>query len=468
MLPPSDASKEKNGQTTSSLINRSSSSTFLFGWSVMEGVGIKICQITLTVLLCGYYLMSNDWLLHRWFILTCPIAFLFAPWAKAWPTIVRDRFLRYAAHFLVWMTVSSFLAQTINTSLGASEAVAWLFGTVLLIAFGLLVWHSARDLAALQQTGWWIGMGAALAALVSMVVFYVVLPDHIFGERLRNWFVYGGLNPVATGLTFGFASMWLTCARNAMHSRNERLLASIAIVILIVAVFFTRSRGAVLSLIAGHSVLIGIYGLRANRTPVAIFLTIALLFQVSGPLVTAISSRQIATRTAAQSLETSPVPGSTIHSFSNPARELINRKDNGRFELYRSGLAALQGPRQWIFGIGQWSTEHLWKPCTGWNPEHLHSAFLATLVHGGLIGFTLLLVVFFIGSYRACQLAKAGHGTWLVLLACGTAGMLFDGQTFSTFTSIPRMEVLLVIFPLVVSASAYHQIAPSKRALIAD
>ncbi|TLD72103.1 O-antigen ligase family protein [Phragmitibacter flavus] len=466
MVPPPDASKDDNASVATRFLDRSSSSGILLGLLCIEGLGIKICQITLTVLLCGYFLMANDWIQLLWFTLTCPIAFLFAPWSRVWPSIQRDRFLRFAGYFLVWMTVSSFLAQTINTSIGAREAVAWLFGTALLVAFALLVWHSARDLSALQHTGWWIGMGAALAALISMLMFYVILPGHVFGERLCNWFVYGGLNPVATGLTFGFASMWLTCARNAMQSRNERLLASIAIVILIFAVFFTRSRGAVLALIAGHAALIAIYGLRANRTPVAIFVAIALTFQISGPLVAMLSTKQVASRVSVQSSEESLATGATIIAYSNPARELINRGDNGRFELYRSAFASLQGPRQWLFGIGQWSTEHLWKPCTGWNPEHLHSAFLATLVHGGLVGFSMLLVVFSIGSYRAYQLAKAGQGTWLVLLACGSAGMLFDGQTFSTFTSIPRMEVLLVIFPLIVSASAYHHLINAKQASV--
>lgn len=420
-------------------------------WAEMDPAGIRACRLTITVLLASYFLRPADWMQVVWLAIALPFAFTVLPRQTLWRKLTNDPFTRLGAHFLCWMTFSSFLAQSVSTYVDAQQAMSWTFGSVLLAGFALAIWQAASDLPRLEQSGWWIGMAAAFAALCSMLVFYLMLPGHVFGERLCNWFVYGGLNPVCTGLTLGFSSMWLASIRAKLTSVTDRHLATAAIIILLIAVFFTRSRGAVLALIVAHAVLLTVQGFRRNRTPLAIFVTIGLLFQFSGPLVTHISHQQ----THLRSHHVAAADPVELQAYRNPARELIDRGDNGRFQVYRAAVTTLEGPRQWLLGIGQWGTEGLWRPLTTWNPEHLHSAFLATLVHGGVIAFGLLIALLSIGLARAAALARQGHGTWLILLAFGITGLLFDGQTFSCLTSIPKMEVLLVTFPLTAAAAGF-------------
>jgi hypothetical protein len=83
--------------------------------------------------------------------------------------------------------------------------------------------------------------------------------------------------------------------------------------------------------------------------------------------------------------------------------------------------------------------------------SHLHSAFLATFVHGGIIGAALLLVVLGCGIQRACRMAAAGEAIWIALLAFGCGGLLFDRESLASLATAPRFEGLLFWLPLTVA-----------------
>ena len=66
--------------------------------------------------------------------------------------------------------------------------------------------------------------------------------------------------------------------------------------------------------------------------------------------------------------------------------------------IYEGRMAQSRNAVDHLIGIGQWGTrsiagkQHL--PPDRWNLSgHLHSAFFATYVHGGIIGAALLLVL---------------------------------------------------------------------------
>ena len=84
---------------------------------------------------------------------------------------------------------------------------------------------------------------------------------------------------------------------------------------------------------------------------------------------------------------------------------------------------------------------------------HLHSAFFATFVHGGIIGIGLLIPLVSVGFGRAWSLAVKGDATWYILLAFGCAGLLFDGESLASLTTAPRFEGLLFWTPLIVALS---------------
>jgi hypothetical protein len=417
------------------------------GWRLDDKVALIACRVLLAGYLFGQYLMHDDQQRIAWLLVVVPLVFLRLPWAAIWKNARADAFRSIATHFLCWMTIRSLLGYGMVDGRDGMLAGGWVLGSLLLAAFVIVVWHAAQDLRSLDRLGLWTGYGAAFAAAVSMIVMYGILPDHVFGERLTNWFVYGGLNSVTTGLTFGFALMWLWCLRDRITAPRERLLLHVSIVILLAAVCFTRCRGAILALLAAHVALTWVRGFRSAMLPWASLLGAIALFQLSGPLVQKVVDWQIATRTTDLTMN----PG---HS-ATPIQEMLTRWDGGRTEIYARAMSGFVEPHEWLIGVGQWGPAEQFTRSLSFRHMHHHSVFIATLVHGGLIGLALALILLIIGLRRARTLAREGEYTWFVLLVFGYTGLIFDGQTLTNLLSIPQMEPLLVTFPLMVAASAW-------------
>jgi hypothetical protein len=425
------------------------------GVQLNDAASLSACRLLLVGYLCGQYLMYNDFLRGLWMIALIPFVFMKLPWSAVWANAKGDAFRGLAAHFLCWMTIRSLLGYGMVDGRDGLIAGSWLLGGLLLACFAIVVWHAAQDLRSLDRLGLWTGYAAAFAAAVSMIIFYGILPNHVFGERLTNWFVHGGLNSVTTGLTFGFALMWLWCIRERITGRRERLLLHISLVILLAAVCFTRCRGALLALLAAHAALTWVRGYRRAALPWAALLGAILLFQVTGPHVDKLVRWQVATRVAGHNLEPS-------HS-ATPIQEMLTRWDGGRTEIYARAMRGFIDPHEWLIGVGQWGPAEHFTRSLSYMHMHHHSIFIATLVHGGIIGLGLALWVLFIGLRRAHALACEGEDTWFVLLVFGCTGLIFDGQTLTNLLSIPQMEPLLITFPLIVAASAWWLRKSSER-----
>jgi O-antigen ligase len=216
-------------------------------------------------------------------------------------------------------------------------------------------------------------------------------------------------------------------------------------VVLILALLFTRSRGGLLSLVVGHGVLLLMRGWRKMWLNWLVLVLAVAAFQACGPAINRYAESQAKLR-AEESMATPA-----------PINEMLDRADSGRLEIYRGGLAAIQNAKAWLIGIGQWGTDSQWRSRIDpeWRSDHLHSAYLATLVHGGLVGLVLLALTLGQGIWRARLLAVGGDDLWLALLSYGCAALLFDGQTFTRMNSLPLFEPFLLTFPLVLAASAW-------------
>ncbi len=291
-------------------------------------------------------------------------------------------------------------------------------------------------------------MTSALAALISIVLCYFVLPHHHAGERLTNLLVHGGLNPVCTGLIFGFSALWLAAWVEKKNRPATGRITWAAIVLLHFAAFLSGSRGAMLALACGHAVLLTARGWRRGRMAVCIFLLTGTIYFTSGPLLLHAMPGRAAPATAA----------AATHAFETA----VKRGDNGRLEIYRAGWHAMDNP--WL-GTGQWGAREVWQ-CELQSKmdislmSHLHSASFATSVHGGIIGTTLLLVVLGFGIKRACRLAVQGDATWIALLAFGCSGLLFDGESLTSLATAPRFEGLLFWLPLTVALARGSATSP--------
>ena len=407
--------------------------------------GMRACQWVLGGCLAGWFLFYNDAMRVLWLLLAGTAALLLVDWPRAWQAARADALRLVAAHFLCWMTARSLLAYGMTDGASGFVAAGWLLGTLMLAVFSVVVWQAAQDADGLEALGFGTGLVAAAAAVLSAALTWLVLPGHVFGERLMNVFVYGGWNPVSTGLTFGFAAVWLACLRGRLPQGRKRALANAALAVLLVAVCFTRSRGALLAVTAGLAVLAVTRGLRHAAFHGALLGLAVVLFSASGPVVRQVTAWQAEKRA---------LPASVVIQ-EPPVREMVRRWDAGRFDLYQRALQSITGLERWFFGIGQWGPEEACCRSLSRLHHHLHSGFFATFIHGGLLGLGLLLGVLGIGLRRAAALAREGRDTWLVLLVYGCTGLLFDGQTFTSFTSIPQMETLLVAFPLTAAAAVW-------------
>jgi hypothetical protein len=138
---------------------------------------------------------------------------------------------------------------------------------------------------------------------------------------------------------------------------------------------------------------------------------------------------------------------------ANPVQELIARSDSGRRIFYRFGLKQMDTWDKHLTGAGLWGPETKLEEATGGGIDHFHSLYVATYIHGGVIGAGLLLAMLGITVRRAWLLALRGEPEWLALLAFGMGGLIFDGQSLCSLVTHPRFENLILWLPIVAIAA---------------
>jgi hypothetical protein len=337
----------------------------------------------------------------------------------------------------------------------------WL-GVGLLSVVLMTLWSVGRQPRALV----WLGVPmvgvAALAALGSILVFYMLETEAVFGVRLRNWFIYGGWNSVCTGMTFGFAAVWASYAWNKSQVREEKLIWLAAAVTLIMATLLTMSRGAIFALVMAHAVWILTLGWRAALKPLMLLIGCITFFQVSAPVISSLAAQDVSEKLGIAASDVTDEMLADGVVAANPAARAFERSDNGRFAIYAAAFSSMTTWQDWLFGKGLWSENDFWSCSLDWYPEHLHSIFMDAFVRGGLLGLAGLLLIIGWALRRAFLLARAGEELWLVLASFGITGLVFDGDSAFSLLTLPRFETLLLWVPLVI-ASARYQIVERLR-----
>ena len=414
--------------------------------------GMWAAQIAVAGFVAGHSFLPNHWLHLGWL-------FIAGAWALAWtdwPPLLRRWRADAGAHsivfFLSWMLIRSCVQIPFMTERAPDEVISGILGMLLLVMFCMLVWQQAQSGKFLHAMGWFMGGTSAVAALISIVLCYFVLPGHQAGERLMNLLVHGGLNQVCTGLIFGFAALWLAALMEAKPAPLPRWLGWAAAGLLHFAAFLSGSRGAMLAMACGHLVLLLTRGWRRGGAAACMFVFTAALYFTSAPLFAHIRQWRTGPTVAAAAPQV----------ITHPFQQAVERGDNCRLDIYRAGWHAVD--HVWL-GTGQWGVRGLWQ-CELQSKtsilmmSHLHSAFFATLVHGGIIGAALLLVVLGHGIRCAYRLARAGDATWLSLQVFGCGGLLFDGESLASLATAPRFEGLLFWLPLTVALARGSATAP--------
>lgn len=415
-------------------------------------VGMWAGKIAVIGFAAGHSCLPNVWLHLGWLLIAGLLAVVCADWKPQFNLWRTDAGALSVVSFLLWMTLRSCGQIPFMPEPEPAEIMRGLLGAGLLMLFCALVWQQAQKGEWLNAMGWVAGMTAAAAALISILLSYFVLPNHYAGERLMNLLVHGGLNPVCTGLIFGFTALWLAALVENRSKPVPSRIAWAAIGLLHFAAFLSGSRGAMLALACGHAVLLSARGWRRGRMAVCVFFLTGALYFTSAPLLA-----RIAQWRSGPAAVTASAPGFTHHF-----QKAVERGDNSRLDIYRAGWHAMDS--LWT-GTGQWGVRETWQ-CELQAKRnismmtHLHSAFLATFVHGGIIGAMLLLAALGRGSRCACRLAAAGDATWIALLAFGCGGLLFDGESLASLTTAPRFEGLLFWLPLTVALARGAATAP--------
>lgn len=395
--------------------------------------GPLLAQIAVTGFIAGHSCLPNHWLHLGWLLVAGVCAGWWIDWTKVFARRRMDKGLLLPAAFLLWMTLRSCLSD----AHAPEEMQRGMIGAGLLVLYGVLVWQQSGDDKTLRTTGWLMSMTSALAAAISIVLSYFVLPGHHMGERLSNLLVHGGLNPVCTGLIFGFAAVWLSALVENHTTSLPRWFVWAVIMLLHFAAFLSGSRGAMLALACGHAVLFFVRGWRRGAAALCVLLITGTIYFTTASLLAGIAS-----------WKSKPAAVSITHHF----QKVVERGDNGRLDIYRAGWHAMDN--LWL-GTGQWGVRDVWQcelqPLDDRIMSHLHSAFFATFVHGGIIGAVLLLAVLACGVRRAWRIAVQGDATWFALLTFGCGGLLFDGESLTSLATAPRFEGLLFWLPLMVA-----------------
>jgi O-antigen ligase len=366
--------------------------------------------VVVTGFIAGHSVLPNVWCHVGWLIfgaLFCLRGLRLPPMASFAPVSL----------FLGWMALRSLFSSGAESAFG-------ILSTALLVLFLILLCHLHHSL---DRCGRWNGHLSALAALVSLGWHFHRYGVNFVDYRLENLLVYGGLNAVCTGLIFGFAAMWLCVLRITRWTAASAL-------VLTTAAFCSGSRGTMLALLTAHAVLLLMHGWRKAWKPQVVLVTAFALYSMTG-LLTPAPAKSTASAVA----------------VARPVRKALARSYEGRFSIYHAGWSSLDTPWRHVIGIGQWGTRARWQqrldPSFMELKGHLHSAFFATYVHGGLTGAALLLLVMIRLTRRAVSCACEGDARWPALLAFGITALLFDGESLAHLLTLPRFETLLFWLP---------------------
>ena len=343
------------------------------------------------------------------------------------------------AGLLGWMLATSIFVSIPSIDLGDVLASLVDAGGVLSIYAGVsvVVRHRLQDWRRIITP---FPIAGAIAMIISLPVFYWMRSDvNAFPTaRLRDVLVHidnGGLHQVLTGLLCGAAAMSAACLYTNRANWKKQLLLLSCFGLLTSSLFLTHTRGAILALLVSFAVYVFTRKDRSWVLPSIILAIVGITYAFpSDPKVDDLAS-----------LSTSPVT------------HLIERGDGGRITLYKHLYSRMDGATEFILGKSLWADNSATKEQVGWSVAfHPHSIYMATFYHGGITALLMTVGLLGFGLYRAIAVFRqTGNSTWLVLLSFGLVGQIVDGSLPFSILTVPRIEPILLIFPMVGASAAW-------------
>lgn len=250
---------------------------------------------------------------------------------------------------------------------------------------------------------WVSGLGLALAAFVSIIMFYGVAGQP-WMSRLAG---IGQLeHPILGGYVMGVAALWLLCL--LPEKRMQRVVSVVAVLALVAYMALTQSRGVWLALLATVALLPAWRSSRLNWTVSGSLLALAVLgFMLFEPIVTA-------------------------------------RGTSYRLEITQAALAMIGDNPLW--GLGAGSGYEVAVPELKMKFDHSHNVFTHLGIELGLPGLLLWLVVWGGVGVSGWRNRRSALGeTLLVMWIYATLALMFDG---ASLLDTPRPEWMLTWLPI--------------------
>jgi len=258
-----------------------------------------------------------------------------------------------------------------------------------------------------------------LAFYFSIFVVWISTLSFSFFHGGRMYILISSLmdpNDFATGLAMSFA-LCLT----GLDQKNKRLFNIICLLSLLVIVYFTGSRGGLLTLMA--IVLVWIISIKGKKK-----------FVILGIIAAAAAILLICAE-----LKVGP---SLIHRFS--ISNLLQSGGTGRADIWKAALAYFvkQDPLHMILGNGLGSFADTVKYVAVGHDYHYesHNMFINSLIEGGIAGLGLLIACF----TSLYIFAVKNRNLFGVLAVTGfiVSGISLDAQVYRTFAIAAAMAVI--------------------------
>ncbi len=387
------------------------------------------------VFVAGYHAFQNIGLHLAWFAL-----------AVAWPVIALKgspaEWVRGRPLFMVWATafVVVMLGLSLRPGFWPLEGIlALLDGAALLLFLRLSVRLGERGKPGPRRAMAILVVTASVPVVISVI--YGFSRGTLLTSRFDNVIVHFGLAPVLTGLLCGSAGLAAAVLAMDEGCRSRRWLWLGMEGLLFFGALATHSRGTFLALAVAFLVLVVVRFGRALVAPLLVLGAVVLVYLLVYLIWPKI---ELWVRAKQEVVYEGPL-------VENPVAGLVKRKDGGRLKLYQIILARMDSPWDHVLGRGRWAEDGGTAAMTTWA-HHPHSVYLATYYRGGAVGLGLLGVVMLVGTLACWRAARRGEPLWLVLAVFGAAALLVDGDDLTRIASLPRLEPLLLWFPLAVGA----------------
>lgn len=250
---------------------------------------------------------------------------------------------------------------------------------------------------------------AACASVLSIVAFYA---QHEFPATRLQPPLSRMDNAVLASCVYGLFCL-LAAHYFASASQKDKLPYLLSVLALLTAILLTQSRTVLPALSLGFVILLGVRGIVAVGV-VAVGITAVFLIE------------------------------------PQLWQQQLSRGLSFRPDIWQAVLQ--QASEHWCFGRGYSEDTSVPLNTEGIVHAHAHSAYLATLRDGGIVGLALLLGLLAVASLWAVKLAKCGERLYLALLAYAMVCMLADMDRLLTR---PKEHWLYFWLPLVLVTAAH-------------